>query len=1044
MKPLRLTMSAFGPYVESAVIDFTRLGANGLYLISGETGSGKTTIFDAISFALYGEASGRERTGIMLRSDFARSDARTYVRLEFEYKGLVYLIERNPEYERPKARGGGTTKETAGAELVFPDGSSLSGMNAVSKRVEELLGINRDQFSQIVMIAQGDFLRLLLSDTRDRSAILRKIFDTGRFRDFQDELKRRMLEHRRGLDGEIRSFYQYAGNINYEEAFPSAEKIARWMESPEAHKRRELLDALEELLADEESSLAEGITLFAAAQAELTGLAAEAALMRDMNKRLEELALKKEEYSGIRQREPEFDEKSGRLLKGLAALNGVRPAEELLNNANRAINEMTDAAETARSDEKARLDACSKAELSLKEALAGEPARDRLRAEISRIGEHMGKYQELAALGRAVQLSSKNLEECESSALALTKEKTGREKLRADASEEMGRLAGIDVIIERLERERIENGGKTASIHELEKTVLELDAKTEGFRVLQRRFVEAGDIFMALDAEFRRLERAFLAEQAGLLAASLRDNAPCPVCGSTEHPSPASPAPDAPSEEELNTARARMEDARGIRDALAGQCGETKAALQAAELQCLKEARGHLPGRSVEEIRERLPRLKREVLDEADKLAGELENARKGLERRGELAEKLERAALELNNIAEKLSSGESRVTELRIDGARLRGEYKMLRGQLEYEDEAKANEALSRLNSELTVLLESLEAARKERDESAERLNAARAVLSERLSQREKLEKRKLAAGEQYLRALGENGFESEDDYHGAMLTAEEAADLEKELNGYKTKSELLCRDIARLEAETSGREYSDPAGILERQEALSARADELREEAASARSRRDANRTAYGNLAEASGRIAQKEALYANYKVLSDTANGELAGKAKLTFETYLQADYFNRIIFAANRRFSAMSGGRYELHRRKETGSLRGQAGLELDVFDHYTGKSRDVRSLSGGESFKASLSLALGLSDIVQQTAGGVRLDAMFIDEGFGSLDSESLDAAVSTLQDMAGGDRIIGIISHVGELAGRIDKRIIVRKGTAGSKIEIDI
>ncbi|MDR3121950.1 MAG: SMC family ATPase, partial [Clostridiales bacterium] len=357
MKPTRLTLCAFGPFAGEQTIDFSAFGSGGLYLICGDTGAGKTTIFDAISFALYGEASGRERLGAMFRSDFADVSAKTFARLDFTYQGRAYLVERNPEYYRPKARGGGLTREPAGAELTLPDGSTVNGARAVTEKVEEILGINRDQFSQIVMVAQGDFLRLLLSDTKDRSVILRRIFDTGRFKDFQERLKERSAALRRAFEEEQRRFLQYAEGIACDDdaddgaigaddtddaangtlgdavdAPPSlspALRVKNWRETKDIHAARELTDALRDLLAWEDGALRAAAERLAELRGEGTRLAAELALAREENRRFDELAEKRAALAALEEKRPQIEEAVSRRKLGAAAARSVRPREEL-------------------------------------------------------------------------------------------------------------------------------------------------------------------------------------------------------------------------------------------------------------------------------------------------------------------------------------------------------------------------------------------------------------------------------------------------------------------------------------------------------------------------------------------------------------------------------------------------------------------------------------------------------------------------------------------------------------------------------------------
>ncbi|MDR1741655.1 MAG: SMC family ATPase [Synergistaceae bacterium] len=729
MKPTKLVLEAFGPFAERQTIDFSRVydsEGNGIYLISGETGAGKTTIFDAISYALFGESSGGVRDGAMLRSDFVDSAKKTFVRLEFEHRGKAYAIERGGD--RPFAR----------MESLSALSPIVDGVRAVTHAVEELLGINRDQFSQIVMIAQGDFQRFLLSGTDGRSEILRRVFGTERFERFQRRLKERAVTCAGVLRDAERSFRQYADGLRCDASSP----IALWQNEERSSKEAalsvaradELIASLELALAVDKEALRNGEAALAEAAAEHSGLTLRMAEADRSNKVLDELAAKRGERAKLMAAESEAaeKEKSKRCERGRAALRKVKPIADRL------------------------------AAITASLASAGDTA----------------------------------------AALAIASEK------------------------------------------------------------------------------LKAVERAFFMGQASALAEELKPGSPCPVCGSLDHPAPAQRA-DGVSRAALDKARAdaeRAAHAEGMRAALAR---ERDAVLGAFQL-------------------------------------------------------------------------------------------------------------------------------------------------------------------------ALTEEGFKSEAEYRAALMTEAEIAAIENELAMRARKIDLIAHDIERLERDAEVIEKNggriDTALLASSLAAAEARRSELSRSAASLRSRGEANEALLGRLAETRELLARSEAEYMNVKALSDAANGDVKGRARVAFETYLQAEYFNMVLGAANRRFSDMSDGRYALRRRGgadgiiERQGLK-KVGLDLDVFDRYTCKTRDVRSLSGGESFNAALALALGLSDVIQNVSGGAGMEAVFVDEGFGSLDSEALDAAIRTLMDMSG-HRTVGVISHVAELGNRIDRKIFVRRTPEGSKIEI--
>ncbi|MDL2273141.1 SMC family ATPase, partial [Oscillospiraceae bacterium OttesenSCG-928-G22] len=592
----------------------------------------------------------------------------------------------------------------------------------------------------------------------------------------------------------------------------------------------------------------------------------------------------------------------------------------------------------------------------------------------------------------------------------------------------------------RREGEKIDSA--LSALASLEDRFLEFGKKENEASAARENYVRLEANYEKYNCLFLDLERSFFRGQAGLFASELREGDPCPVCGSTEHPKRAERLPGAPGEEELEKARADMAKARDARDGAARKISLLSGELRSTESRLFADAKIEAPDGTPDTMREALAARKAERMAERGELALAIANAEARVKRAEELRGLTASLSETQNALQEAKKEAEAVLSNREREYARLGGEAEALARDLPDTDGRAARRLLDERREELERLTEAFQAAKSDYDRCLEEKNRARTVLAERSARKGPLERARDGARGEFLLAVAKCAFPGEEEYRASLLPAEQRAEMEAACDAYHSAVEATVRDVARLEAETAGKEYTDLAALAERQIALEAafRADE--EALRRRRSRFDANSAAHQKMDGAGKDIEESEKRYRRIKALADTAAGDLDGKAKLTFEAYVQAAYFTQILRAANRRFSAMSENRYELRRREAASDLRSRTGLEIDVFDHYTGKARDVRSLSGGESFKASLALALGLSDVVAETSGGVKLDAMFIDEGFGSLDAESLDAAVRTLESVAGGNRLVGIISHVGELRNRIDGKIVVKRTKSGSTVSV--
>ena len=917
MRPLTLTVSAFGPYAGRVEIDMAQLGSSGLYLITGDTGAGKTTIFDAITFALYGEASGENRESTMLRSKYAAPETPTEVELTFLCRGKTYTIRRNPEYDRPAKRGGGVTVQKADAMLTYPDGRVVTKLRDVNTAVVELLGVDRRQFAQIAMIAQGDFLKLLLADTKDRQAIFREIFKTGYYQTLQEKLKSASGELNQQCEAAQRSVAQYLSGILCGDADEEAAAKARRGELPTA----EAMDLLRRLLEQDNVDMELQTAALTAVEAELETVNAALGRAEELNKRRAELA------SGERSR----------------AAYAARLAEK-------------EAALKIQQEKAAQWDALTGEITLLRSTLPEYERLGKLTQEWSRAQTALtGDRRRKAAQQEALQQLQ--------AALAAQKEELSA---LAGAGEETAKLSYAK---EQAEKKKENLTALTADLQALLTLRKELQAAQNDYLTAQAKADAAQQIYTEAN-------RAYLSEQAGVLARTLQAGMPCPVCGAVEHPAPARVSDDAPSEAQLKAAKAAADRAAQIAKDASAHAGEVRGRTESQSTRLAAQLAALQGGCTLEEAPAKLPAALKEAEAEITTCTARLAASRRKLARKQALEAAIPQQERTAGEAEQSIAALTTAIALGTAKAAELETQASELKRKLPYPDQAAADTAIQEKTAALGRMKDALARAEADHRTAREALTA----LDGKLSQ---------------------------------------------------LKQQLSQSDVPDGEALQQRR-----GALLSQKAALSAVKTALH-------TRLDTNRRILNQVDAQSEQLTALEEQWSWVKALSNTANGNLPGKEKVMLETYVQMNCFDRILRRANQRLMVMTGRQYELQRRRAAENNRSQSGLELDVIDHYNGTTRSVKTLSGGESFKASLSLALGLSDEIQSCAGGIRLDTMFVDEGFGSLDEESLDAAITALANLSEGERLVGIISHVGELKERIDRQIVVTKDrTGGSRVTI--
>lgn len=915
MRPINLTMSAFGPYAGVQMLDMAQLGAEGLYLVTGDTGAGKTTIFDAICYALYDEPSGASRDARMMRSTYADVDTDTYVELTFDHMGKTYRVKRNPSYERRKKKGEGTTLQDAASELYLPDDSVIANRTKVNSYLQELLGVDREQFSQISMLAQGEFKELLVAESGDRQKIFSKLFHTSRYFVLQKRLQDETRKLQSERDDMKKSIEQYISGIVFGEDAPLGLSVQK--------------------AKDGQMPIDEVITLIGKL------IVTEKARTDSYEKQI----------GTLETRVGELDTLIGKAQQTEKARVQLEKAHlELANVQNDRIAAETELNRT-------------------KEAL---PETEELQRQAAVINNELPNYEKLDEKRKNIadeeQLLRKQNEQAEKGRMLVVDKQKSIEKLKMEQTQ----LADAGEKIVALTASREKMADAVDYLNGISRLLVEYSRRKQAVDKAQKQYLIDNETYTRNQDMYEHMSTLYRNAQAGILAKDLKEGQACPVCGATEHKHLAELPNEAPTEAQLEDSKKDADKARDRANASA-----TDAKVKLASVTEIRNSIIEQAGKKFDapEDIDGLPeKVEKNIGYYNEKIADtdrQIEAERKRVSRRDELAAKLPQEEEAFAGMQVKLAELERNISALTAKVVSDREQTTELAAGLRFRNRSEAEMQMNEILGRAKKLQDSFDAAEKRYNaviQNIKTLEGQIKALTDTLESAEKLELAKLE--EDKIAARNELG-----------------------------RIRLLMQD---------------------------------------GNSRIRANETAMANIGRKSDELSAKEKEYVSVKSLYDTASGNVTGKNKINLEAYIQMSYFDRIIQRANLRFLKMSDGQYELGRVTDSSDKRSQIGLDLCVVDHYNGSRRDVKSLSGGESFMASLSLALGLSDEVQASAGGIQIDTMFVDEGFGSLDTEkTLPQAYKALVSVTEGRKLVGIISHVTELKEKIDKQIVVEKDRTG-------
>ena len=1040
MRPIKLTISAFGPYASKQVIDFEELKGRNIFVISGKTGAGKTTIFDAISYALYGEASGESRETDSLRSHFADDNTETYVELEFELRGEKYTVNRVPKQKKKKARGEGYTEKSADATLTLPDGKVITKVKNVTDKIIEILGITREQFKQIVMLAQGEFKKLLLADSVEREGIFRKIFNTYDFEKIQAELKDKAANLSKNRTKSKHEMEINLKNIKGEHDIV----IDEYVDFPLViEKLKDLLERdnnIYKTLNEEGKEVDNNLQV----------KNQEKAIIETNNNLLKEKEIITKALEELLSKEDEYKNKSKTIIDGKNAKEVKYIEDKLIETTKKLTKREEDYNLSLKNIDSLKLKQ-EEANKLLQIEESKECDREKLSVEINNLNKLEEKIIELDSLNNKVMHLKQS---AENSKLQIINNKKETEELKKSKEEKELQLKDIAT----LENKKVE---LESDIKAKNKTLDEVRELFKVIRSFQNTYIEHNNKakeykefeveYKKVKENYEKMDDLYKKEQAGILASKLQENEPCPVCGSTNHPNKATIKENLkiPTKEELKVAKENLdklekENLEKINNLTTLNSNKTTYLEQVNNHLSMLSATLNIDKTFNSETAKVVKNLGTELKSVIDKLKDELLKVIDKIS----LKEKIEK---ELNLITTTINEREHSLIKLEECEKNYTTELTQNITKIdEYKKEIPENITdLKTLNNlievktkELNISKEKLAKLRLENENLAKKLEGENSTSKEINKSIEELKLEIANNKANFNEAIKEQGFDNIQTYEDAKLQISMVESLEKEVENYNSELKLTKAKQEDIINKTKDIVFMDITTIDEEIRSIQNNKKELESKLRELHAIIVGNKTILKNVENLNIEFKEIEEEYKVLGELADLANGKKA--PYISFERYILASYFEDIIEAANIRLEKMTGDRFSLIRKTSKSKGAGQKGLELEIYDNYTDSSRDVSSLSGGESFKASLSLALGLSDIVQSNAGGVSLDTMFVDEGFGTLDPQSLDNAIDSLLELQRGGRLVGIISHVEELKERIDAKLEVTSTSKGSKVEFNI
>lgn len=1057
MKPIKLIMSAFGPYAgEMPAIDFTVFEDKGLFLISGDTGAGKTTIFDAICYALYGETSGKFRDTKNLRSEYANESTETYVDFYFYHQGRDYHVWRRPEYERKKQRGTGVTTVKENAIFYSGDSAPIEGITQVNKAVKDLLHIDEKQFKQIAMIAQGEFWALLNAKTDERTKILRTIFQTSGYNSIEFILKDRMDASEKLKSNIENSIVQYFNDAKAD----AEDKLAGQLSDLQVRARRsgsawnleEITEIMKALIKSDEDRLQTANNELKEVEKKFEDSKKELATAETNNDFIRKLEALKDKEQELKEKKKEIEEKEALLIRQKLATREVKPVYLSWEERSNAVKGLKEQISDKKADVEKAVKKAEEAEKAFENAKKDKPEADRLQKLVDKITEEKEKYQQRDKLSAEIIILKESIERFAKKEKEL-KEREEALKSRIDTLKKIQK--DLKETPEKLSRATAQ-GEKLADLLKdikdiIDKKLPEWEKKKKSLKTKQDEFEGARKKFDDAKNEREHAERILENCRAGILAMGLKEGEKCPVCGSVHHPELAAIPGEAVTEEEFNALKEEETKLQGEKTDANTAAEIAKTELESFEDQLRTDILDCLENKFVEtdenyegldELINGIKEAKKAVLDKIEENTKEQKALAKDNRTLTNADSELEKAqGKETETLNKDKEDFTAKKQNTETDKAKWEAVLKTLEG-LSFDSWETAD--LERKKTEkkikgISELIESSEKAKKKADEKHVSEQASLKTMEETLEKEEKEEKTRKETLDETIR---NNRFDSVDEMLKFVLSEDEISGIDEEIAKYNQEVTTNKKQIEGAEKDAEGRKIIDIDALKKKCETEQGDVSVKRSIVYVIENRLDGNKDKLEKITSQESGLenARKENAICTrlYKLVRGTT-----GNGKITLEQYIQAAGFDGIIAAANRRLRPMSDGQYELYRQERSLGKGSNTFLDLEVLDNFTGHRRPVGNLSGGESFKASLSLALGLSDTVSSNIGGVQMDALFVDEGFGTLDRKSIEGAMDILINLSEKKKLVGIISHREELMENIPQQIHVKKTKDGSRLTME-